>query len=384
MKVLLLDGHYPHTVSIAAELKRVLNADIIGVAVGEFSHLARSAYAAAVVVSPAGEGAAYGECIEAAIKEFLPDVVVPVGYESFRLLVAGDVQVPSGVGLIGPTRAAFERAASKELTYAAADAIEVRRPRELGRVVGGVVRCNATEFPIFAKSVMERGGVSTAIVQSEADLAAFEWSSLGDDVVLQEYIDSDAFTYGFNGYFVDGEPLVSSMHVELRSVPRRGGSATRIRSFHDPDLEASACRLMKSLEWTGVAQVEFKRASDGGWILMEINPKFWASYAHTSFSGACIASVAVQRAWSATGLSVRQEIGRQVEMVFPIREMSFALRSHSVREVLTSIVALVIRPARIDFPLSDILAHVPSGIAERLARFRSFLDSVPGWKRLRR
>ena len=132
MRVLLLDGHYPHTVSIAAELKNVLNADIVGVAVGEYSHLARSSYASAVATSPAGEGAPYGKCIEAAIKEFLPDVVVPVGYESFRLLVEGDVEVPSGVNLIGPTRTSFECAASKELTYLAADASGVRRPQELG------------------------------------------------------------------------------------------------------------------------------------------------------------------------------------------------------------------------------------------------------------
>jgi predicted ATP-grasp superfamily ATP-dependent carboligase len=58
----------------------------------------------------------------------------------------------------------------------------------------------------------------------------------------------------------------------------QGGPSTLRESTHDPELLGSAIRLLKALDWYGVAMVEFKvDPRDNVPKLMEINPRFWGS-----------------------------------------------------------------------------------------------------------
>ncbi len=58
------------------------------------------------------------------------------------------------------------------------------------------------------------------------------------------------------------------------------------RSFYDPELQSIGIRILKKLNWHGVAMVEFKKdAKSGEYKLIEINPKFWGSLGLAIASG---------------------------------------------------------------------------------------------------
>ncbi|MGD9213098.1 MAG: ATP-grasp domain-containing protein [Desulfobacteraceae bacterium] len=77
----------------------------------------------------------------------------------------------------------------------------------------------------------------------------------------------------------NGEPLAVFSHRRLREKPPWGGVSVLCESTSpDPDAEAYACKLLKALNWNGVAMVEFKYDDKNKkHYLMEINARFWGS-----------------------------------------------------------------------------------------------------------
>ncbi|WP_309064561.1 ATP-grasp domain-containing protein [Microbacterium sp.] len=356
MRVMLLDGQYSHSLPIAAELATDLGAEVIGVAPSKRSHLHRSRYVAEKLIAPLAVSDDYGAHVLDLVSRVRPDVVVPVGYYSFRSLIPLRSKFPESTAFLAPAAHAFAIAEDKVATYDLAAEVGVDHPRSMTDVVTsgdiGQIR-----FPIFVKARMERGGQSTALVRDAQALRSLDVESLGGDVLFQEYIDAEPYTYAHSGYYEDGVPVAEHQHLELRSVPRRGGSGTRLRTFHDPELRKHANSLMLALRWNGVAQVEFKRRKDGGYALMEINPKFWASYALASRSGARIAATAVARLAGRPLGAVRPT--RDLEMVFPVREALHVASNLRTESIAGAVKAILWPPAVWDIEFTDLWANVP-------------------------
>jgi predicted ATP-grasp superfamily ATP-dependent carboligase len=356
MKIMLLDGQYSHSLPIAAELSRHIEAEILGVAPNGRAHLHRSRFVDRRLTAPIATDPRYLDRVLELVDMTEPDLLVPVGYHSFRLLIDARSSLPPEVALMAPSASAFDVAEDKSQTYRLAASLGVRSPREYA---GDSADLRDLDFPIFAKARKERGGASTALISDASQLAAFVPESLGGDVILQEYIDADPYTYGHCGYFRKGRPLVDFQHLELRSVPRRGGSGTRLRSYSDPALAEQANALLQELEWDGVAQVEFKRARDGSYVLMEINPKFWASYALASRAGACIAATGAADLLGLQAKKPNAKMALKKEMVFPVREASYVFKNKDHEGYVGSLKAMLWPPASIDLELSDLLAGIP-------------------------
>lgn len=84
----------------------------------------------------------------------------------------------------------------------------------------------------------------------------------------------------------NGEPIASFAHRRLLEKPPSGGVSVLSESI---PLEEAPVReshlLLKALNWTGVAMVEFKRTADNQFVLMEINPRFWGTLQLSIASG---------------------------------------------------------------------------------------------------
>ncbi|MDA2923429.1 ATP-grasp domain-containing protein, partial [Acidobacteria bacterium AH-259-L09] len=75
-----------------------------------------------------------------------------------------------------------------------------------------------------------------------------------------------------------GEILVAFQHVRIHEPITGGGSSYRKSVSVEPELLKAVKTLLRSLEYTGVAMVEFRVNFDTGeWILVEINGRFWGS-----------------------------------------------------------------------------------------------------------
>jgi len=75
----------------------------------------------------------------------------------------------------------------------------------------------------------------------------------------------------------DGRPIASVVARRTRQWPMDFGRAsTFVETIDDPQVEATAMRVLASLRFTGIVEVEFKRdPRDGELKLLDINPRAW-------------------------------------------------------------------------------------------------------------
>lgn len=94
--------------------------------------------------------------------------------------------------------------------------------------------------------------------------------------IAQECIEGDGCA--FFGLYDHGELKRWFMHRRIREFPAAGGASSCAESAYEQDVFDAGKRLLDSLNWHGVAMVEFKRQRATGQLqLMEVNPKFWGS-----------------------------------------------------------------------------------------------------------
>jgi predicted ATP-grasp superfamily ATP-dependent carboligase len=105
--------------------------------------------------------------------------------------------------------------------------------------------------------------------------------------LIQEYIPPGGVAYGVSALLNDdSEARAIFAHKRIREFPVTGGPSTLRESVWKPDLINLGFKLLKSMEWYGIAMVEFKEdPRDGIPKLMEVNPRFWGSLELSILSG---------------------------------------------------------------------------------------------------
>lgn len=102
-------------------------------------------------------------------------------------------------------------------------------------------------------------------------------------VLLQEYC--KGIGYGVEILMWDGHVLNAFQHKRLREVPITGGASSFRESVPlDKEMYEYSVELLKSIDWVGLAMVEFKGTDDGP-RLMEVNGRVWGSLPLAIYSG---------------------------------------------------------------------------------------------------
>ena len=102
-----------------------------------------------------------------------------------------------------------------------------------------------------------------------------EMTSAGKVLIQENFVGSGV---GVEVLADHGEILVAFQHERIHEPLDGGGSSYRKSVSLDPELLAASAALMRSLAYTGVAMVEYKRdRPTGTWALIEINGRFWGS-----------------------------------------------------------------------------------------------------------
>jgi len=187
-----------------------------------------------------------------------------------------------------PSHESVKKAFDKSLTLAAADEEGIPMPRTffVRSMAQLVDATRKVTYPAVIKprwSWVWNQGVATfsrgSYVNSASELlltykavhASFPFP------LVQEYVPGKNFSIAA---IVDHcEPRVACCIEVHRSSPVTGGDSVLRETVRlDPEMTKYAFRLLKSLEWHGVAEVEFRvDARDSKPKLMEINGRFWAS-----------------------------------------------------------------------------------------------------------
>jgi protein-tyrosine-phosphatase/predicted ATP-grasp superfamily ATP-dependent carboligase len=137
------------------------------------------------------------------------------------------------------------------------------------------------QFPLIAKpkEKFHPGTFKTRRFQTAVELAkAFlENPEFGARNLIQECCTGAGL--GVEVLFHHGEAVAAFQHRRLKELPATGGvSVLAIAEKIDPHLLDQSIRLLRALEWEGVAMVEFLfDAVTGTATLMEVNGRYWGS-----------------------------------------------------------------------------------------------------------
>lgn len=147
---------------------------------------------------------------------------------------------------------------------------------------------NDFKYPILIRPRQSSGSRGISLIENPKVLGpeiSRVYNNFGP-VILQEYIPHDehySVCVLFNQF---SELRASFVYKELRQYPISGGPATFSISVKRPDLLKYTTKLLKAINWQGVAHADFiidKRNNKPK--LLEINPRFWTSLNLAIFSG---------------------------------------------------------------------------------------------------
>ncbi|MDM7998537.1 MAG: ATP-grasp domain-containing protein [Dehalococcoidia bacterium] len=286
MKVLVTDGSYENTLAIVRYLGR-LGIEVWVIGEGQSTLSLRSKYCRGGVIGPnPSQENEYVEFLQSTLRKDTFDVLIPVGYRTTSVVSSHRGVLKDLVRVVLPDHESLGLALNKRKTCALAERVGVPYPSticpqslsDLDDISAGL------KYPVVIKGILEAGGQLVRYPASRQELIR-EYHTMCKDnnlhgetlPMIQEYIRSD-ITYSFCGLYQEGACKRVFMFKEIRSVPVRGGSASYAQSFYDPTLKEYGMRLLGSLHWHGVANIEFRlEKGTGRLVLMEINPKFWAS-----------------------------------------------------------------------------------------------------------
>ncbi len=143
-------------------------------------------------------------------------------------------------------------------------------------------------FPLILKPAMHEG--RNAFVDAKAWRANDEATLLArydaakalvgaDAIMIQELIPGDGSTqFSYAAVWHRGNPVASLVTQRRRQYPVEFGfTSTLVETVEQPQIEAEACRLLASLDYSGLVEVEFKYdARDCRYKILDVNARAWS------------------------------------------------------------------------------------------------------------
>lgn len=231
------------------------------------------------------EPQAFVRWLEAAVAGNHYRLIVPSTETSLRCLLHLPESHAVRRAAVLPSNKTLEVALSKQLTWELAKSLGI--PVPVSRLIEArEAEPDSRGFPLLLKpaaSIVAVGGESVLLTPMIVRTRE-EWLRALDrllplcPVLEQEYVAGSGV--GIECLYRNGSRVWYFQHERLHEMPLTGGGSSYRRSSPvDKQLLSEATRLLDSLEWHGVAMVEFKGSSERGFRLMEINPRLWGSLA---------------------------------------------------------------------------------------------------------
>src|SRR3989344_3079386 len=163
----------------------------------------------------------------------------------------------------------------------------IMKARDKAETIQGIQQVK--EYPVIIKPRMSSGSRGFALCNNYEELKNnFEMilKEYPQGLLVQEYIPKKD-EIGFYALLNQRSELKAfTVQKRIRSYPLNGGPSTLRETIRHDYVKDLSLKLLKSINWQGLAMVEFRvDARDGTPKLMEINPRFWGSLALSIAAG---------------------------------------------------------------------------------------------------
>ncbi len=240
----------------------------------------------------ADDNNAYLLALIALIKEYDNPVIFPIGAKTLELVASHRDELAEICSFTVCDKDTLDLTNDKSRVALAAREIGIKTPPTYTSVDGA-------EFPVIIKPVCgEKFGLGAkdryTVVNDRTDFDAVyeKMSRYGGTPIIQKRITGTGIGVSL---LMDksGHAVSAICHKRVREYPVSGGPSACCESFYDEELVRMSERLLRELDFVGMAMVEYKLDGDvisaENAYLLEINPRVWGSFpltyaADTSFA----------------------------------------------------------------------------------------------------
>ncbi|MCM2321950.1 MAG: ATP-grasp domain-containing protein [Oligoflexia bacterium] len=225
----------------------------------------------------------FGKRLLETLEENPGSVLLPMEDTTLRWVSTHRKRIQELARILLPSPEALETAWDKSATLALAEEMGLPCPRtwrpsnpeELCDIVAGI------QGEFVTKPLRGSGSAGVCYGNRDSRTPAEwkrHWERFGP-MLVQERVPAQGQGLGASLLFdAAGECIAAFAHERLQQYPNSGGPSTDRQSLYAPELLEMSIRLLKRLNWRGIAMVEWKAdPRDGRPKLMEINPRFWGS-----------------------------------------------------------------------------------------------------------
>ena len=188
--------------------------------------------------------------------------------------------------------------------------------------------------PVVAKKRIGAGSVGLRFVDTREQLGLLQGIDI-DKYIVQEKIESSKSVHGAFFLCQDGVVKIYYGHERIRTFPENGGVTVFSRADYNEKLKRIGENLLHSLEWSGVAMIEFiYDDSENQWKIIELNPRLWGSVMLSEACNARILSNYVNLL--SKGKVQKNDIltNRYIRWVFPFEVLGFLRGKLRLRDFL--------------------------------------------------
>jgi predicted ATP-grasp superfamily ATP-dependent carboligase len=214
-------------------------------------------------------------------------VLIATGDPEMRMLAQNHALLSAHFRVATPDWDTIRWAYDKRLTYQRAALLRIDfpwsfQPRDLEELWR--LECR---FPVVLKPAFRKGEdaftrAKAWKAETRAELLVLYQRAVAlagnDAIIVQEWIPgTGSAQFSYAGLFERGEPIASLVARRTRQYPIDfGRSSTFVETIEQPRVEELGRRFLKSIDYTGVAEVEFKYDErDGHYKLLDVNGRFW-------------------------------------------------------------------------------------------------------------
>lgn len=256
------------------------------VAAGDMSPLnATRAFVNEFVALPAASAPDFAHrCFEAA-RSFEIDLLVPLIVESEFLPLDDERALFDGIGcrLLVPPREIFTRTGDKLEFARFLEEIGVPGPATVPYTPG----VEPERYPVYLKPRRGSGSVGTARVESAHSL--HEAARGRDGLIVQEAVDGIEFTV--DCFAAEPGRVVAAVPRERIAI--KAGVSVKGRTYRHAAIEGIARSVVERSGLRGPANVQGMLRADGGFSIIEMNPRFSGTLALTTAAGINFATLLI-------------------------------------------------------------------------------------------
>ncbi len=269
--------------SLGSRGVEVIGCDDVGLTVVSFSRHAKGNF---VHARAATEPDQFIDELEAAIIRFKPTddrpyVLIPC-FQETRLIARHAERLSRHIKVAAPSYDAIAAVDPKDNLMRTLRRLGLRAPGTCTIAewrAGDATR--PTVFPMMVKPAWGVGGRGVRKVETEAALEAAiaEAEAAGESLLIQDFVAGD--DYCLTALFDRGVLKASAAYHNLAQYPLAAGAGVLRETVSDAPFLGEVEALFGALEWTGVAEIDFRWDGVATPWLVEVNPRFWAGLFHT-------------------------------------------------------------------------------------------------------